>query len=511
MTYYKLFHLEFISCLIFVNFVVCATEYITNNTITVAEGTDVYMHFDLYFTRKPTTCWLCGPDDKAYTQFEPNTKYMGYCGFLVRDIDISQTGKWSIMNGGIIRSFQIHVRESPVTVSVNGARLSTTEKRLKIETANKMYFATYYYREGDKVDVVCISLAVNNIVKKHYVHLKYSYAEALHYVYKTFSSYTRTGFRTTLQAAHNNSFMSCKCAHLESYTTYKTVQITFLLHSALDAKPKTANIRNKEATGLTNIIKIQFGSSSNWEDTIPLQLNLPENKQLFQMYALGKKQIIYYEYEEDERLTANCSTSSEIMHIYHYYLNFNREASYSTPYVTLDKRLSPADNNTIVRCYLLQTIKGAFQPKIIRKISLFLRMSSPRKVTKIMTEASEKKEFKMWIIYLAVGVVICFLICCSILIYKMKKRKCNEQGKTANCSNRDSRGSTLRKVPSSNYEVHYSVPNHQRVNHSDYENINYDPKTDVTYAVLDLSTPDEPSNKLDTERVIYAEINHNLG
>lgn len=76
-------------------------------------------------------------------------------------------------------------------VSVNGVALPTTNTLSKSNTANKIYFATYYYYEGDKVDVSCLSIAVNNVYKKHYVTLKYSYAETLHgkYFFNLFGSF----------------------------------------------------------------------------------------------------------------------------------------------------------------------------------------------------------------------------------------------------------------------------------------------------------------------------------
>lgn len=76
---------------------------------------------------------------------------------------------------------------------------------------------------------------------------------------------------------------------------------------------------------------------------------------------------------------------------------------------------------------------------------------------------------------------------------------------------RTNRGSTLRKVDASNFELHYSVPNVQTVNNSYHQYVNSNFQTDITYADLDLSTPNEVTNKVDNERAIYAEINHNVG
>lgn len=73
------------------------------------------------------------------------------------------------------------------------------------------------------------------------------------------------------------------------------------------------------------------------------------------------------------------------------------------------------------------------------------------------------------------------------------------------------RGSTLRKVDASNFELHYSVPNDQTVNNSYHQYVNSNFQTDITYADLDLSTPNEVTNKVDNERAIYAEITHNVG
>lgn len=63
--------------------------------------------YDIFF--KPKICLLYGPNGKNYTKFEPDTKYVVYCGFLVRDIDISQNGQWSIVYDAIFKIINIQV------------------------------------------------------------------------------------------------------------------------------------------------------------------------------------------------------------------------------------------------------------------------------------------------------------------------------------------------------------------------------------------------------------------
>lgn len=67
-------------------------------------------------------------------------------------------------------------------------------------------------------------------------------------------------------------------------------------------------------------------------------------------------------------------------------MNSFLSVSSSASFITLDKSLTIADNNTIIKCFLYD---AKHETKTIKEINLVLRMSSSRKAMAIDTEGMD--------------------------------------------------------------------------------------------------------------------------
>ncbi|XP_059051891.1 uncharacterized protein LOC131846572 [Achroia grisella] len=100
--------------------------------VTITEGNDLYLHLQNN-TELHETCKLFGPDENEIVNFELDSNYLESCGFIVKNVKVSDSGKWEIRsgNGIIFRAF------TEVTV---------------IERWNKQYTALNWVKDGS-VDI----------------------------------------------------------------------------------------------------------------------------------------------------------------------------------------------------------------------------------------------------------------------------------------------------------------------------------------------------------------------
>ncbi|XP_059051951.1 uncharacterized protein LOC131846621 [Achroia grisella] len=74
--------------------------------VTITEGSDLYLHLESN-TELRETCKLFGADESESVNFELDSNYIESCGFIVKGVKASDSGKWEIRygNGIIYRAF----------------------------------------------------------------------------------------------------------------------------------------------------------------------------------------------------------------------------------------------------------------------------------------------------------------------------------------------------------------------------------------------------------------------
>ncbi|XP_026500173.2 uncharacterized protein LOC113403792 [Vanessa tameamea] len=82
--------------------------------VIVVEGNDFYARLKNSIPNYDT-CRLLGPDGNEYNAFEKDSRFVENCGFIVRNLQTTQSGKWNIVYGNSI------VYRAPISVTVNVA------------------------------------------------------------------------------------------------------------------------------------------------------------------------------------------------------------------------------------------------------------------------------------------------------------------------------------------------------------------------------------------------------
>lgn len=81
--------------------------------VIVVEGNDFYVRLRNSI-HNYDTCRLLGPDGKEYDTYEIDERYIENCGYVVRNVNKTDSGNWEIIYGDNI------IYRAPINVTVTG-------------------------------------------------------------------------------------------------------------------------------------------------------------------------------------------------------------------------------------------------------------------------------------------------------------------------------------------------------------------------------------------------------